>query len=487
VTPALLELRGIDKRFGSLQALENAELYVRPGEVHALLGENGAGKSTLMNVAYGLLAPDAGEILIDGRPQVFQSARDARRAGIGLVHQHFTSVPALTVAENVALFAGWPIEPRTLRKRVMALAERLGLPLEAGACAGELPVALQQRLELVKALATDAKLLLLDEPTGVLAPPEARELLAMARAFAAKGGAVVLITHKLDEALRAADTVTVLRRGRNVTSRPVAGLRARDLAQAMIGDATLFDEPLPPPAPPGDAPIRVAFEALDIWREDRSGVAVRAAVLTVRAGEIVAFAGVEGNGQRELLRAVAGVIKAQRGSLRVDRPVAFVPEDRTTEGLIPAFSLTENVALGLARSAPWGCGVALDWNAAAAATNELIDAYGVKAEGPGAAAATLSGGNQQKLLIGRALALEPIVLVAENPTRGLDVQATRVVHDRLREAAARGLAVLVHSSHLDEVLRLGTRVVVMHRGQLREVPAGTSREAVGRMMLGADA
>jgi simple sugar transport system ATP-binding protein len=265
----------------------------------------------------------------------------------------------------------------------------------------------------------------------------------------------------------------------------VAGLAARDLAQAMIGDTALLDEPPPPPRALAEAPVRAAFEALEVWREDGRGVAVRSAVLTVRAGEIVALAGVEGNGQRELLRAVAGVIRARRGSLRVDRPVAFVPEDRTTEGLVPALSLTENVALGLARTAPWGRGITLDWAAATARTAELIDDLGVKAEGPASAAATLSGGNQQKLLIGRALALEPLVLVAENPTRGLDVQATRAVHDRLRAAAARGLAVLVYSSDLDEVLTLGTRVVVMHRGQLVEVPAGASREAIGRMMLGA--
>jgi simple sugar transport system ATP-binding protein len=485
VTAALLELRGIDKRFGSLQALAGAELYVRAGEVHALLGENGAGKSTLMGVAYGLLAPDAGELLIDGTRRTFRSARDARRAGIGLVHQHFTAVPALTVAENVALFAGWEVEPRRLRERVREVSERLGLPLEPDVRAEELSVALRQRLEIVKALAIEARVLLLDEPTGVLSPPEAEELLGMARAFAGRGGAVVLITHKLDEALRAADTVTVLRGGRNVTSRPVAGLAARDLAQAMIGDAALLDEPPPAASARGEAPVRVAFEALEVWREDGRGVAVRGAVLTVRAGEIVAFAGVEGNGQRELLRAVAGVSRARRGSLRVDRPVAFVPEDRTTEGLIPALSLTENVALGLARTAAWGRGLTLDWRAASARTAELIDAFGVKAAGPSAAAATLSGGNQQKLIIGRALALEPSVLVAENVTRGLDVQATRAVHDRLREAAARGLAVLVYSSDLDEVLALGTRVVVMHRGQLWEAPRGSSRETIGRMMLGA--
>ncbi|MFL5519855.1 MAG: ABC transporter ATP-binding protein [Gemmatimonadales bacterium] len=487
MTAALLELRGIDKRFGSLQALTGAELYVRPGEVHALLGENGAGKSTLMSVAYGLLVPDAGEILVDGQSRTFRSARDARRAGIGLVHQHFTAVPALTVAENVALFAGWAVEPRRLRERVQALSEQLGLPLDPDARAGGLSVALRQRLEIVKALATDAKLLLLDEPTAVLAPPEAEELLVMARAFAARGGSVVLITHKLDEALRAADTVTVLRHGRNVTSRPVAGLAARDLAQAMIGDAALLDEPPPPVVTIPDAPVRVAFEALDVWREDRSGVAVRGAVLTVRAGEIVALAGVEGNGQRELLRTIGGVMRARRGSLRVDRPVAFVPEDRITEGLIPVLSLTENVALGLARTASWGRGVRLDWAAAGERTRELIDAFDVKADGPASAAETLSGGNQQKLLIGRALALQPIVLVAENPTRGLDVQATRAVHDRLRDAAARGLAVMIYSSDLDEVLTLGTRVVVMYRGELFEVPPGTSRAAVGRLMLGAGA
>ena len=484
MTAALLELRGIDKRFGSLQALANAEIYVRPGEVHALLGENGAGKSTLMHVAYGLLAPDAGEILVDGRPHAFRSARDARAAGIGLVAQHFTAVPALTVAENVALFAGWDPAPRTIRERVRELSERLGLPLEPDATAGALPVALRQRLEIVKALAGDARVLLLDEPTGVLAPPETEDLLTMARAFAGRGGSVVLITHKLDEALRAADTVTVLRRGRNVTSRPAAGLTARDLAQAMIGDAELFDEP-PPVATTRPAPVRVAFEALDVWREDRSAVAVRAAVLTVHAGEIVAFAGVEGSGQRELLRVVAGVMRARRGSLRVDRPVAFVPEDRSTEGLVPSFSLTENVALGLARSAPWGRGLRLDWRAADERTRELIEAVDVKAESASVPAATLSGGNQQKLLIGRALALEPRVLVAENPTRGLDVHATRAVHDRLREIAASGVAVLFHSSDLDEVLRLGTRVVVVFNGQLREVPAGTPRDVVGRMMLGA--
>ncbi|HEX5631776.1 MAG TPA: ATP-binding cassette domain-containing protein [Gemmatimonadales bacterium] len=482
---ALLELRSIDKRFGPLRALTGASLAARAGEVHALLGENGAGKSTLMNVAYGLLAPDAGQVLVDGSPRTFRSPRDARRAGIGLVHQHFTSIPALSVAENVALFAGWDVAPRALAERVRQLAERVGLPLDPAARAGTLPVPLLQRLEIVKALAADARVLLLDEPTGVLAPQEAEELLALARGFASRGGAVVLITHKLDEALAAADAVTVLRRGQVVASRPVAGLTPRDLAEAMIGDAALLDEPPPRWVAPADPAVCIRLEQLDVPREGSVGMAVRSATLVARAGEIVAVAGVEGNGQRELLRAVAGLVTPLRGRLEVTEPVAFIPEDRTHEGLIPAFTLTENVALGLARSAPWGSGTRLDWHAARAETARIIERLDVKAQGPDTPAHALSGGNQQKLLIGRALAQRPAVLVAENPTRGLDVQATRAVHDRLREAAAQGLAVLVHSTDLDEVLALGHKVVVMARGRLVEVPHGATRAEVGRLMLGA--
>ncbi|MCU0621136.1 MAG: ATP-binding cassette domain-containing protein, partial [Gemmatimonadales bacterium] len=322
MTPPLLELRHIHKRFGSLLALDGAGLAVRAGEVHALLGENGAGKSTLMHVAYGMLAPDAGEVRVQGAVRRFRSPRDARAAGVGLVHQHFSSVPALTVAENVALFAGWEVAPAALRARVEALAARLALPLDPAARAGDLPVALLQRLEIVKALAADARVLLLDEPTGVLAPAEADELLALARRFARDGGAVVLITHKLDEALRAADAVTVLRRGRVVESRAVPGLTARDLARAMIGDPTLLDEPAPPAVPGDDAPVRISLGSLDVAREGGAGLAVRGADLEVRAGEIVAIAAVEGSGQRELLRAVAGVLPAAAGRCTVTAPVA---------------------------------------------------------------------------------------------------------------------------------------------------------------------
>ncbi len=483
----LLQLRDIHKRFGPVQALMGAGLVAHAGEVHALLGENGAGKTTLMHVASGMTAPDTGAILVDGAPRRLKSPRDARAAGIGLVHQHFTSIAALTVAENVALFAGWDVRPGELALRVAALTERLNLPLDPGARAGTLPVALLQRLEIVKALAGDARVLLLDEPTGVLAPSEAEELLARARAFAESGGAVVLITHKLDEALRGAHRVTVLRRGRVVLERRVEGLGAGELTQAMIGDAALLEEPSPVAFSVTDAARRVHVAGLEVARESGLGMAVRQASLSIRAGEIIAVAGIEGSGQRELLRAIAGVLPVFRGTREVSQPIAFIPENRTTEGLIPDLSVTENVVLGLGRSASWVRRGRLDWKAARARTAELIAEFGVRTTGPAARAASLSGGNQQKLVIARAFERGPAVIVAENPTRGLDVQATRAVHDRLREAAALGVAVLLYSSDLDEVMTLGQRIVVMSRGTLREAPLGASRAEIGSFMLGAPA
>jgi simple sugar transport system ATP-binding protein len=483
VTGPILDLRNIHKRFGTVQALTGAGLVVRAGEVHALLGENGAGKTTLMHIASGMLAPDSGEILIDGVARRLRSPRDARGAGIGLVHQHFTSIPALTVAENIALFAGWDVRPRELALRVSALTQRLNLPLDPAARAGTLPVALLQRLEIVKALAGDARVLLLDEPTGVLAPSEADELLARARAFAEAGGAVVLITHKLDEALRGADRVTVLRRGAVVMESRVQSLELGVLTRAMIGDASLVEEPLPAAFVAADTPRRIHVAGLEVARESGLGMAVKQASLDIRAGEIVAVAGIEGSGQRELLRAIAGVLPVFRGTREVAQPLAFIPEDRTTEGLIPELSLTENVVLGLGRSAPWVQSGRLDWKAARHRSAALIAEFGVRATGPDAVAASLSGGNQQKLIIARALERLPAVIVAENPTRGLDVQATRAVHDRLREAAGRGVAVLLYSNDLDEVMTLGQRIVVMARGTLREPTAGASRSAIGELML----
>jgi len=536
--PPALALRGIRKHFGSVQALRGADFTLMPGELHALLGENGAGKTTLMHVAYGLARPDAGTVAIAGAVVSVPSPRAARRLGVGMVHQHFTSVPALSVAENVALAAGWPVHPAALRERVRALAERIGLPLEPDMPAGRLSVGLKQRLEIVKALATDVRVLLLDEPTAVLAPGEAEELLRVVRAFTAQGGSAVLITHKLDEALAAADRVTVLRQGVVVHEGVVAGETRESLAAAMIGEgargesvpgedrALRFaqgDEPakprddddgsarrhdtatasghdavttsghgvaatgrgatadIEPPVPP--ARVLVRLEELEVPRDTGYGIAVRRATLVIRAGEIVGIAAVEGNGQRELLRAVAGRLHPLRGRREVAGPVGFIPEDRTTEGLIPALSLTENVVPGSRADDPWIRRGRVDWRVARARTAALLTEYEVVAPGPDVPAATLSGGNQQKVVVARELARQPRVVVAENPTRGLDLRAAAAIHARLRAAAAGGAAVLVYSSDLDEVLALAGRLVVAARGTLIEPPPGATRAQVGELMV----
>jgi ABC-type uncharacterized transport system ATPase subunit len=477
----LLTLSGISKSFGAVRALDGVTLEVAAGEVHALLGENGAGKSTLMHIAIGLLRPDAGAILLDGQPARFRSVRDARRRGIGMVHQHSTAVPALSVAENIALAAGWPVAPGALHRRVLELTSRLSLPLDPTAPAGRLTVGLKQRLEIVKALAADARILLLDEPSAVLAPGEAEELFRVVRAFARSGGAVALITHKLDEALAVADRITVLRQGRVVVEAPRLELTANGLTEAMVGGAV---PAVPRAAARKAGPALIRCEALEVARE--SGTGLRRASFSVRGGELVVVAGVEGNGQRELLRAVAGLRRPFRGLLEVSRPVAFIPEDRTTEGLIPAFTLTQNVVLGVGRAAPWVTGRRLrqvDWRAARRRTGELLEQFGVRAPGPEMRAGSLSGGNQQKLLVARALERQPRVLVAENPTRGLDVRAAAEVHARLRAAAEAGAAVLVYCNDLDEVLALGDRILVAANGLVTEAPADADRLVLGAMML----
>ncbi len=486
--PSVLELLGIHKRFGSVQALRGADFVLAAGEVQALLGENGAGKTTLMHIAYGLVRADAGEVRVDGTSHVITSPGQARQLGIGMVHQHFTAVPALTVTENVALAAGWSGHPRRLRHQTEELTARVGLPLDPDQRAGRLSVVLKQRLEIVKALAADPRILLLDEPTAVLAPAEAEELLQVIRRFADSGGSAVLITHKLDEALRAADRVTVLRQGTVTHTGSPAAQTADSLARAMIGPAP--DLPLVTPlpgrrhttTPPRDG-VRIRLDALEVPRESGYGIAVRHGALVVRAGEIVGVAAVEGNGQRELLRAIAGRLLPLRGRLEVERPIGFIPEDRTSEGLIPDLNLTENVALGWNDGAPWIRRGRISWREARRRTADLLREIEEVAPGPEAKASSLSGGNHQKLIVARELSRAPAVLVAENPTRGLDVSATASIHGRIRTAAANGAAVLFHSNDLDEVLHLAQRVVVMSRGLLTEAPSTASRADIGTMML----
>lgn len=488
MTP-VLELAGIEKRFGPVQALRGADFVLQRGEIHALLGENGAGKSTLVHVAYGLVRPDAASVRVNGVPRRISSPREARALGLGMVHQHFTSVPALTVAENVALFAGWDVAPRELRERTGALSEKLGLPLDPDQRAGRLSVALKQRLEIVKALAADAQILLLDEPTAVLAPPEAEELLRMVRSFTNAGGSAVLITHKLDEAIEAADSVTVLRHGWVTLRGSALQQTTASLAAAMVGE----EAGVPPTlqsrarwsAPPSTRES-IRLDAIEVPRESGYGIALRHSSLSIRAGEVVGVAAVEGNGQRELLRAVAGRIMPLRGKLKVEQPVGFIPEDRSTEGLIPSLTLAENVVLGLGPEGPWVRGGRIAWGDARTRTAELIRDYEIAAPGPTVLAESLSGGNQQKLILARELSRVPAVIVAENPTRGLDIGAAAAIHLRLRSAAAAGAAVLFHSADLDEVLHLADRVIVLTRGVILEVPPAASRADIGALMLGSE-
>lgn len=479
-----LEMRGVRKTFGAVVALDGADLTVRSGEIHALLGENGAGKSTLMHLAAGVLAPDSGTMTLLGIDGFPASPRIAAERGIAMVHQHFTSIPALTVAENIALATSWPVRPPRLGAMVRDLLATLGLSLDPDALAGTLSVGLRQRLEIAKALAAGPRVLLLDEPTGVLAPAEAGELFRSLRPFVAAGGSVVLITHRIDEALEQAATITVLRQGR-VT---LAGDRASDvdrtrLLEAMLGSHEVGPGPMPHARPIGAVVVDV--DRLSVAREGRGGLAVRDVTLQVRSGEIVVVAAVEGNGQRELLRAIAGVLPVAGGRRVVAEPVAFIPEDRTTEALIGEFTLTEN--LQLSELAVRGRGGAwLDRAGTHRRAGQLLMENDITAAGPGALARSLSGGNQQKFVNARALDVHPAVLVAENPTRGLDVRAAAAVHRQIRDAAAGGAAVLMHCPDLEEAFAIADRIVVMSAGRLHDVPVGADLRRVGELMLEPD-
>ena len=458
---SLLSLSEITKHFGAVRALSGVDFSLEQGEVHALLGENGAGKSTLLQVAYGMTAPDAGRIRVRGREVRLGSPRGARGLGIGMVHQHFTSIGELTVRENIELAAGG---------RMGGWADgRLADGLDPKLKAGDLPVGLRQRLEVVKALAAGAEILLLDEPSAVLAPAETEELLARIREFVREGGAAALVTHKLGEVFAAADRVTVLRQGAVIMRGKVAEQTPDGLAAAMIG---------PGPDGPGERKGQGGGVGSEV---------ARVGGIPVFGGELVGVAAIEGHGHRDLLRSIAGVGQGFGSeSVAVTGPVALVPEDRTTEGLIGEMSVAENLVLGQDADPRWSRGGWIRWDAVRSHASLVMDAFRVRVPSPDAPAATLSGGNQQKLMLGRVLGREPLprILVAENPTRGLDIRATAEVQERLRGAARAGVAVLVYSSDLDEVLDLADRVLVVREGRVREAPAGASRRVVGEMMLG---
>ena len=472
-----LALDAITRRYSAVTALQSATLHVGRGQVHALVGENGAGKSTLMKIAYGLERPDAGAITVDGSPCTLRSPRDAMRLGIGMVQQHFALVDAMTVAENVALGGDGRFDLRATATLIRRISAESGLALDPEALVRDLPVGAQQRLEIIKALASNSSLLILDEPTAVLAPPEASELLAWMRRFADTGGTVILIAHKLREVLSVADRITVLRRGRSVLTVDAKDATETLLADAMLGAAPDREERPPRPRTPirTSAPIIAlrAVTARDALRVER----LHETTLDVQAQEILGVAAVEGAGQHELLRVMAGRTVPTSGT--VDRPevVGFVPEDRHRDAVVLDATLTENVAL-LGAATRRGL---MPWRALRAETAALMQRRDVRSDDAEAVMRTLSGGNQQKLVLGRELAANPAALIVENPTRGLDIRATADVHDALRSARDAGTAIVVYSSDLDEVLALADRVIVVTAGHVRHV--ALDRDIVGRAML----
>lgn len=476
MTPDVLSLRSIVKRFGSLRALDGASLTVTRGTVHALLGENGAGKTTLMRIAYGLDRSDAGAVELDGQAVRLRTPADAIAHGVGMVQQHFSLVPAMTVADNMALGGRGRYHPRAAAERVRVLAQRTSLSIDPEARVGDLPPAAQQKLELLKLFARQTRILILDEPTAVLAPSEALELMTLLRRVANDGGAVVLVTHKLREALAVADEVTVLRRGRTVLTTSAREISEEDLARAMFPDGAVGEPSSSSPRTPG--PLVAALRDVEL-RDTRGVVRVRNASIGVRAGEVLGIAGVEGSGHHELLLALAGRLAASAGEIRIPSDIAFIPEHRQRDALVPAFTVTENIALqgaGKARGR-------IRWEDVAQRARALVDQHGIRAGNVEAPVRTLSGGNQQKLVLARELDRDPRLVVVENPTQGLDVRAAAAVRVRLQRARDTGAAVVVYASDLDELLALADRVIVAFGGRVHEVPLDADH--IGRAMLGA--
>jgi general nucleoside transport system ATP-binding protein len=498
-----LELRGITKRFGALVANDNIDLDLRRGEIHALLGENGAGKSTLMNVLYGLLRPDEGEIRVGGQPVHLRSSADAIRLGIGMVHQHFMLIPVMTIAENIVL-GDEPsnrgmLDMAAAEERVRELSTRYGLSVDPRALVADVGVGTQQRVEILKALYRDAKVLILDEPTAVLTPPEILDLLAVLRELRARGTSIIIITHKLDEVLQIADRISVVRRGAKVATIDAAGATERGLAELMVGRPVL-SEVERGAAHPGDAVLSI--DSLHVV-DDREIETVRGLSLTVRAGEIVGIAGVDGNGQTELAEAVAGMRRVVSGSIKLqDRDVTdatpraaaeagigHIPQDRQRHGLVLDFTLAENSALHDYQREPMSNHGWLRPAAMISRVKGLIERFDVRGGSPSTPARALSGGNQQKLVLAREIDLKPALLLAAQPTRGLDVGAIEFVHRQLIAQRDAGGAVLLISFELDEIFGLSDRILVMYEGKvaLETRPDQTDESELGLAMTGGGA
>ncbi len=484
MTPSFaVRMQGIVKTFGAVSALSGVDFDVISGEVHALLGENGAGKSTLMAVLFGLVRQDSGSVEVFGRALADHSPREALDAGVGLVQQHFSLVPRMSVAEHVALGRpGLRFDFRRARDLVRETTRSSGLALDPDALAADLSAGLRQRLEIVKTLARDVRVLVLDEPTALLAPAEAADLFTALRRLAARGIAVVLITHKLKEVADYADRVTVLRRGAVILRGRTADFTSSALSEAVVGAGSEAAGIEPALSLLSTALRAPAVSVRGLTVRSRSAALVHEVSFEVAAGEIVGVAAVEGNGQRELLRAVAGLIPFEGVvALPPGTTAAFLPEDRQAEGLVLDFDITMNLALGTAR------GFWLDRRRLEHRAAQAIDEYAIRTGGASRPVRELSGGNQQKVVVARALSARHPLIVAENPTRGLDVGSSEEVRSRLRRAAREeGSGILLHSSDLDEILAVSDRIAVMSGGHWRWVSeAERTRERVGALMLGA--
>ena len=494
-----LELRGITKRFGSLTANDAIDLAVGNGEIHAILGENGAGKSTLMNVVYGLLQPDEGTISVDGKVITINSPLDALAAGIGMVHQHFMLIPVFTVAENIVLghekTKGLGIlDLESARKEIIRVSAEFNFEIDPDALVEDLPVGLQQRVEIIRALIYDAKVLILDEPTAVLTPQETDELLRNMKKLKEKGTSIVFITHKLREVKEAADKITIIRRGKVVgTASPSAS--QEELASLMVGRPVSLDVEKES-AKLGA--ITLSVQGLTI--SDHTGRnLVKNVSFDVRAGEVLAVAGVQGNGQSELAESIVGLQEHVTGKIELEgrditrssvryalhAGIAFVPESREEDGLIGSFSIEENLILDLHDLPPYAKGPIISQNTVSTEADKLVKEFDIRAQSAKDSASSLSGGNKQKVVLARELSRPVKLVVASQPTRGLDVGSIEFVHERIIAERDAGRAVLLFSTELDEVSALADRIAVMYRGEfIAIVPADTSREELGLLMAG---
>ena len=500
-TSLTVDMRGITKAWPGVVANDHVDFQVRPGEIHALVGENGAGKSTLMNVLYGLVHPDSGEIVINGKPVRISGPRDAITNGIGMVHQHFMLIPVFTVGENIMLgrepvAAGVLYDHAKARREIADLTRRYGLALDADARTGLLPVGLQQRAEIVKVLYRGASILILDEPTGVLTPQETKELFGVLRDLIKAGKTIIFISHKLKEVLEISDRITVMRRGKVVGHLITKDTNEQEIATAMVGRAVLLRVDKKP-AKPGDVTFRVEnLTAIS----DRGVPALNGVSFELRQGEILGIAGVEGNGQSELVEVLAGTRRATGGKVslgekdvttydaRAERSagIAHIPEDRRGAGLVLNYSIAENMILGRQRDAPFSWRhLILIIDAIRKWALRLVKEFDIRAPSIDVPARALSGGNQQKIIIAREMASQPRVLLASQPTRGVDIGAIEFIHRRIVAERDGGAAVLLVSAELDEVRSLSDRIAVFYEGRIVSIePADAPEERLGLLMTG---